>query len=778
MTLADGVAGIFARPDMQGWKLLLAQHGLDLSARDLAAELARPLPSIDRTIPGFEDFCPDATRGIEAGVPSRSLLYHALASPLVHPPNQGGAVNPRAYPTLEDLDTVENYIYSLTKASSRTLPRGTVIAVFAYQYRTGVRSAHGMFADMCFSRTGVSRVGTVPENFDPIRRCFWVDSHGGTGTAVMPARFAAFLAAPVPTGVTGVVQDKLPDDKGRTFLFPFHKLFAGPECLTDVQNLSVSFSEFHRNEKPARVHTHGHIAPIPGFDLTRPPFVRDSVNAPGELVTLRRAGASALIVPTEGPLVRTATQRNSQTGRDEITRFVVPPGTEQTNQRFWTSLQIELGRVVGRMAPEYVNIRHRVITDAKGTQIIEDLNAMPKNGASDPMIDLVNAGGYDAAHFVDGTCDGYVLASVTGLSQPSKPAYSLVTAPDFFPLVDQITISRWASRNFVNLQDQFGQGSPEALSTGRLPANPTLTLAGAPQARAAFDRGDHTMTAVLGVVKIGANTQQAAPNMGIRDGSTTFLPDAASDIFEPGWDISSARDSHGEFYASFGLGSPFTEDAKLCAALNSFWPAAAPDTTRTFGLHGRPYCTAIPMLDHELGYHPHHPLVLASLVASSRGWDGEFGPFFEQANGFVNYADRQRSDYVSNALAGLVQVSLFSRVSSDELIGRMEALRACIRKLPVTPHVVSHSDLLLVSAERVDDWRARPDRGDVRLEGAGLLYVFARMPTGQELPTPDVRRLRAPVASTYTCQVSVAGQRVRALCFQVDHNPFQFVLNP
>src|SRR5216684_1887285 len=178
MTLTDGVAAVFTRPDMQGWKQLLAQHGLDLTARDLAAELTRTLPSIDRTVPGFEDFCPDATRGIEAGVPSRSLLYHALASPLVHPPNQGGAVDPRAYPTLEELDTVENYIYSLTKASSRHLPRGTVVAVFAYQYRTGVRSAHGMFADVCFSRTGVSRVGTAPENFDPIRRGFWVDSHG------------------------------------------------------------------------------------------------------------------------------------------------------------------------------------------------------------------------------------------------------------------------------------------------------------------------------------------------------------------------------------------------------------------------------------------------------------------------------------------------------------------------------------------------------------------------------------------------------------------------
>ena len=777
MALIQDVAAIFARPQMAGWKQLLAQHGLDLTAADLAAELIRPLQTIDRTVPGFEDFCPDAVRGVEAGVPSKSLLYHALASPLVHPPSQGGGgADPRAYPTLEELDTVENYIYSLSKLSSLNLPPGTVIAVFAYQYRIGTRSAHGMFADLSFSRTGLSRVGTAPANYDPVRRSFWVDAAGGIpGTAVTPGRFAAFLASSTPSGLTGVIQDKLPNDKGRKFLFPFHKLFPGSECLTGAAALAVAFSEFHRNEKLARVHTHGKIPPTPGFDLTKPPFIRDSVNSAGDLVTLKKAGASVLVVPTEGPLVHSAKQRNSQSGVDEIVRFPVPAGTEANKKRFWTSLQIELGQKIGRMAPEYVNIRHRVHSGA-GTQTIEDLNAMPKGGATDPMVDMVNAGGYDAAHFGDGTCDGYVLASVSGLTQASLPAYSLVTAPDFFPLVDQITISQWAAQNLVNLQDQFGQGSPEALSTGRLPVNPTLLIAAT--GKAAFDRKDQTMTAVVSSVKIGTNTQQSAPDIPIPDNSTSHLPDAASDVFEPGWDVSAARDAQGEFNAAFGLGSPFPEDAKLCAALNSFWPAAAPDTTRTFGLHGSPFSTAIPMLDRELGYHPQHPLVLAHAVASSPGWDGEFGPFFEQGHKFVNYADKQRSDYVSNALAGLVQVSLFSQVSADEFIGRMDALRACIRKLPVSPHVVSRSDLLLVTAEKIADWGLRPDRGDIRLQGPGALYVFAKVDSGNEQNTADVRRLRAPASDIFTCQLSVAGRKTAAICFQVNSSPFQFVLNP
>ena len=56
------------------------------------------------------------------------------------------------------------------------------------------------------------------------------------------------------------------------------------------------------------------------------------------------------------------------------------------------------------------------------------------------------------------------------------------------------------------------------------------------------------------------------------------------------------------YLSSRGLGSPFPEDAKLCAMLNSFWPAVAPDAARTFGQTP----TGIPLLDTELGLHPQH----------------------------------------------------------------------------------------------------------------------------------------------------------------------------
>ena len=79
MALINQVESICQRLGGKGWAALFKQHGLDLTAPDLATELARPL-SIDRTIPGFEDFALEGVRGIEPGVPARSLLFHAFAS--------------------------------------------------------------------------------------------------------------------------------------------------------------------------------------------------------------------------------------------------------------------------------------------------------------------------------------------------------------------------------------------------------------------------------------------------------------------------------------------------------------------------------------------------------------------------------------------------------------------------------------------------------------------------------------------------------------------------
>ncbi len=286
MALIDEIKQVCARLAPHGWRELLLQHGLDITASDLAAELTKELPAINRNLKGFEDFSQDGRRAIEPGSPARSLLYHALASTAVHPTANGQpATDAAAYPTLAKLDTVETYIYSLTNRTLSDFP-GAVIAVFAYQYRVGSRSPHQVHGDMAFSRTGVSRVGTAPANYDAARRGFWVEpTDANDNIAVMPARYGAFLAMERSPSSEDAVLDALPGDRFSRFLFPVHKLFPGEECLRGF-NLTSEFLEYHRNEKLKRLHTEqsqpdslGRIPIIPGFDLNNPPFVRDSRNA-------------------------------------------------------------------------------------------------------------------------------------------------------------------------------------------------------------------------------------------------------------------------------------------------------------------------------------------------------------------------------------------------------------------------------------------------------------------------------------------------------------------
>src|SRR5262245_22622516 len=148
MALINDVKAVLQRLSTRGWKDLFAVHGLDIAVNvgALAAELARDLV-VDRTHRGFEEFALDGTRAVEPGVPGRSLLYHALASSDVVPlkANPG----PDDFPTLEELETIENYVYS---TAHRTLSSfsNPVIGVFAYQYREKSLSPHRQHADLSF----------------------------------------------------------------------------------------------------------------------------------------------------------------------------------------------------------------------------------------------------------------------------------------------------------------------------------------------------------------------------------------------------------------------------------------------------------------------------------------------------------------------------------------------------------------------------------------------------------------------------------------------------
>jgi hypothetical protein len=774
MKLLDDLLYICRRLAPRGWGNLFALHGMHLNAKSLsspsrlASELKRNLTTIDRTVGGFEDFSPAGTRGVEGGKPNLSLLYHAFASPLVHPVLQQ-EMSDENYPTLEELDIVENYIYARAKASFKSLkgamPRGSrlVVSVFAYQYRIGARSPDGKFADVAFSRTGVSRVGTHHSVYQAHRRSFWpVPGRPEDQIAVMPARYAAFLAEwRTPTPDDSILSEQA-GDEDRSFLFPVHKLFDGKECLKG-SHLKLKFEELHQNEKLHKIHTEKLAPIVSGFNIFKPPFMRQS-----GLVRLKRANSSVLLVPIDQKrLTSFAMQRNANSRRKEIVRFVVPRAT--TDNRFAISSfqYLDATHAERRTAPEYVNIRHRVISPFRLNNV-QDINHLPRG----KFLQWITKGGYEAAHFVDNTCEGCITVDVPALKldKPDRnnfAAYSLVCAPDFFPLVDQADVMDWVTEVLKRNgeREHFAQGGPRPLSRRRNCINPHIVRRNSANVPASAVRDPmdqartETLTAIVAASK--SHAEGDAPTSGDRyaDPSTTFLSDAASGIFDPGWDVSFSGNPQADFFAGYGLGNPFPEDAKLCAALNSFWPSVAPDATRTFGLFPPEWeaTTAIPLLDSELGYYPSHPLVVARKVKASTGWDGECGPFFEKGFLQVNHADIALSDYVSHALAGTITLDGLAHITPREFFRRMNALRACIAVLPELPKRVSTTRLFLVSANKVDNWSRRAERADPRLDGDGYLFEFAILQKNISYPPQQHGRARRPVRKRYTCQIGAQG---------------------
>ena len=723
MPLFNEVRRIIERLAPRGWAPVLADHGVDLAAVNLESELRRPLQRIQRTKAGFEDFSSDGSAAFTPGKPAQSLLYHALASPNVLPRPQAPATA-EDFATLAELDTLENYIYSLARPKLSRFSN-LVIAVLAYQYRIGSRSPHQRHADMAFSRTGIARIGTAPMNYDPIRRSFWMaPPNGGAGIAVMPARYGVFLAElRKPTKADPIMHRVGKGDANRMFAFPVHKLFPGDECLQGVTIPAFTFVETHRNEKLRKIHEAPHLDPaerlqlLPGFDRNATPLVRTS----RDLVRMHPIGATALSVPIHQPtLVSLARQFRSTTGKEEIVAFRVRANNGD-NRFTQSSYQIPEDDDAIR-APEYVHIRTRVGDNGLITQ---NLNNLPDN----EFFKTLDGGNYTAAHYVESTGEGAISVDLAALAKVKRlPAYSLLSAPDFLPLVDQLEVQRWADDNRGGTY--FNEGAPTPLCDGRdQPPNPEIENpldASAP----AFTKADGTITAVFGPAAHGnsATIRLQASR------STSWMPDAASDVFAPGWDVSQSADQNKFFYAHYGLGSPFAEDAKLCAALNSFWPAAAPDVGRTFGGF-----TALPHLDDELGLHARHPRVLSGQAASPRGWDGEFGPFFEANGTRINFARVSRSDYTVNALNGTMRPDLLQRIDAIEQIARMEGYRDCVlaaRSALGLPkkQKVRNTPLRLITAEKVVDWGAMPGRLDASLVDSGYLFVFAR----PELEVADI----------------------------------------
>lgn len=790
-------------PLSRSWGPLFSKHGLDISKSLslLDMELERTLP-VDRTVSGFEDFALGAYRAIEPGRPGMSLLYHALASPGVIPSETNAE-----FPTLEQLDIVENFIYSRARARIDMF-NDPVVTIFAYQYRQRDRTTHRAHADLAFSRTGVARVGNESAKYVPICRGFDPRPSVNRGFRVLPARYAAFIAERRPQSPNGSVMRAVNSDSDLNFLFPVHKLFAGDECLFKIDengetvpiNLpKIRFVERHVCEKLARIHNPadnlGYIPPLstPAFDLKTAPFIRDS-QVTTDLVEMSAVGSSVLIEPIAQPLISVAQQLVA--GKQEVARFVVPaPATVHGRKnRYWSTFEISANGD-SRAAPEYVNIRTEVRNEAAGVVLV-DLNQM----ASGDFEDKIGTGGYEAAHFIDNSCDGAI--SIEPIADfgaiPIAPAYSLVTAIDYFPGVDQVQIEEWLERRsgrsigMADIPEQFPQGGPQPMSDGRFEWSVALAeLAHTRQlpncalphpvrvGETAFSLADptnYTATAVVGSPPAGGSV---GTTFSVSSFTPTWLPDAASDVFAPGWDVSQHQSYNQNMYVAYGLGSPFPEDAKLCAALNSFWPAVAPDSARTYGWRppapwskkGNPLTTSIPLTDAELGYIAEHPRVIANEVNSAPGWDGDYGPYIVTIAGarFIDASNPLRADQTRAALEGRLGFSGLDAVNATDFIRRMEALRWCRKNIDANGFDIAAG--WLITFEVVNDWASWGSmiwrKADPSLVGPGMIFLFALTLHGKEYGNPPLR-CRFPVRQTLEVHMSGISQFANLAAVQDD----------
>jgi hypothetical protein len=673
MPLIDELQTVCNRLAPLGWRdLLLAVTAgqLDIvqsTTAALRAELAQDLPVIDRSHPGFEDFSRDGRQGITPGVPARSLVYHALASPNVL--NDGAGVKLRGFPTLRELEVVENYVFgvqtpSVTELLQRVGQNELVIVVFAYEYRPARDTCSRLQADLAFSRAGISRVGTDPMLYDLERRGFWAEvATNPFGIRVCPARYGAFLSARVqgdrakflPMRHQELTPGTNPDgDTALNFWVPVHKLFDGTECLQGF-DLRVDFTAFHVNEKIRRIHlTLGEADPP-----TTPPYrftegIADFVTGPDLCRGLLAP------VPHER-LVEPAVHDGMPV------TFAVPANNGSSFGAFEPGVgQDEFGEV--RPAPAYVHARTRVQDG-----LFIDLNNDPEHPN---VLETVGGGGYEALHYVDFTGEGEVgatcdaLAGHAGVAARSRPAYSLVAAPDFFPSSGQRELTEWTTSREVPvaLRQSIWAVPPAPLCDIRLPANLQLP-------HNSFDPDEVTVTAVVPMLgpPITAINQPVSRDT-VRH---SWLPDDAAGVFAPGWDVSHDRMSVEEstipHLAAYGLGSPFPEDAKLCAALSTFWPTVAPDASREMEPNPNPRlrATVAPLTDEEIGQ------------VGSLPWDGNPGPKLVTMNGrlFAECESFFHLDYVQSALDGRFSLRLTAHVSAEEYERRVLAMALTYRVL-------------------------------------------------------------------------------------------------
>ena len=643
MSLIDNVKVACDRLAPLGWRELLKEvtaNQLDIqqaTAAALRAELTKALTFIDRTVEGFVDFSLDGAQGIAAGAPARSLLYHALAS-------SGVTRDLSGFPTRTEIESVENFVFGIqpltlkqlrTKAGLTAANKFSIV-LFAYEYRPARDTCSRIQADMAFSRTGVSRVGTRAALYDAERRGFQSEvSDDPFAFRVCAARYGAFLAVKRKGNVAGHMRHRS-GDNALDFWVPMHKLFNGPECIAGL-NLRLQFSAFHYNDKIRR--TREQTLGMAGVPTT----------APFQFSTgIADISPDGMVTPVVHPrLVEPATLNG------QFVTYRVPPA-----QSVFAALepgadtdQSTMAEV--RSAPAYVHARTEV---RNGVTV--DLNNDPTRPN---VLATVSAGNYDALHYVDFTGDGFVDVLVAGLNSSADvaaqtvPGYSLIAAPDFFPSAGQREL-------FEDVPARFWGVVPVPLCDTRLPAN--LQMPGN-----RFVDSDKTISAIVPLFgPLSTATVHPRSADAFRH---SCLPDDCAGVYAPGWDVSTDKKSIGNrkvhHLAAYGLGSPFPEDSKLCAALSAFWPAVAPDASRGMSPNSGNRtlrATVAPLTDEEVGQ------------SGALPWDGVVGPQIVSINGqqFAECDDFLHVDFVQEALDRRFTPRLTGRVTSDEYARRMETI--------------------------------------------------------------------------------------------------------
>jgi hypothetical protein len=704
----------------KGWRELLNQAGIVLSEtdtpdfadpvqeRELKDRLSASLSSINRQVSGFEDFHPEGVRAIEPGEPAKSLLYHALASPRVKPPKESDTSRLRYW-----IETIENYVYGVKPPTLEALSKiadgnPMAIVVFAYDYRPAYMTPHGQFADLCFSRTGVARVGTTDAVYNSEVRAFLPHNPVYPDRIpVMPARYGAFIAmqGKGSAAFLGNYMNRLqgdsvsnrPDEE-RDFWVPLHKLFPGSECLPDVGRITLEFKTYHVNEKLSRIHRALNELGFPTGQaeeaLSQSPFLIEegladlkafscseadiSISAPA---TSELEASSVFLIPKwKDRLVEPAIYKTQ--GEEKLLPLQVPENyiTEETmeDRMLFSSLRIPEKHVNGfgefRSAPEYINVRHPMSSEYSTARHGSPGELQGMNVFAD-VVQRIITGGYHAQHYIDHTGEGWVTVSCPMLTEQSevttkrmeatRAAYSIIAPPDFLPHVSQRQVYDWwqQTEDIKPFQPNIWFQPPVALADHRFAPNLTLSRSG-------FHPNDTTTTAVITPSK-GLATA-AAPLSGEDPPRVSFLPDGAAGIFAPGWDIGldiSDPPENVVFLASYGGGSPFLEDSLSCAALSSYWPAAAPDTARVFPpliLKDAPPMTVVPLTDKEIGRD------------GGVAWDGLPAPDYPvQQDGkcWVRYISIDNADYVSSALARKFNVTQLVQVTLNEYTRRILAMQ-------------------------------------------------------------------------------------------------------